>query len=154
MIHTIISAIISFSSAPSAVSGLTATPFGRGSLRISWDSPDTSTNECSIDRYQVTYRLIRHIACGPEEGETARIELTVETRSVTINNLEDYAEYLITVTAEVDEESSLVLSNEETSVRGTTEEAGSQIPFISIFISLDILIYWIVLKSVRNVHQV
>ncbi|KAJ8039810.1 Receptor-type tyrosine-protein phosphatase T [Holothuria leucospilota] len=103
--------------APGAVRNLAIGSSTAGALSITWDEPDRVNNPCDVSRYILSYKLVGHKACNQDETGEHAINKHIKITETDLDNLEDYADYDISVTA-------VSLSNLQgmrTTQRGRTE---------------------------------
>lgn len=77
-------------------------PTEEGALTLSWSPLDTGNTNYSVNGYQVSYKLARHLACeGDAEDTETYFRNDVEGTTATLTGLDDYARYYITVTPDL-----------------------------------------------------
>ncbi|XP_071799332.1 tyrosine-protein phosphatase Lar-like isoform X2 [Asterias amurensis] len=80
---------------PGKVMNLQLTP-GKRAVEVSWQPP--SITSCEILRYNINYRLVKHLAC---EETTEENSMTVNSldNNTRLTNLSPYSEYVVSVVA-------------------------------------------------------
>ncbi|PIK35165.1 putative receptor-type tyrosine-protein phosphatase F, partial [Apostichopus japonicus] len=92
-----------------------------GRLNVSWTPPDTSDTACSVSHYNVQYSQIKYKTCSDDEENVSEYSLDVTDIEVALDDLKDYSDYNVSITAMVSKiGQSDFISGETITITGST----------------------------------
>ncbi|XP_071844274.1 phosphatidylinositol phosphatase PTPRQ-like isoform X3 [Apostichopus japonicus] len=92
-----------------------------GRLNVSWTPPETSDTACSVSHYNVQYSQIKYKTCSNDVENVSEYSLDVTDIEVTLDDLKDYSDYTVSITAMVSKiGQSGFISGETITITGST----------------------------------